>query len=61
MVGEVPKNITQRMPTAVELGRIQLSGENVALQAILRRTAPEALYYWGIIEDVIALSKDATP
>ncbi len=60
-VSQVPKNITQRMPAAVELGRIQLSGENVALQTILRPTAPEALYYWGMIEDVIALSRDATP
>jgi hypothetical protein len=61
MVGEVPKNITQRLPAAVELGRIQLSGENIALQNILRPTAPEALDYWSMIEDVIALSRDAAP
>ena len=60
MVGEVPKNIIQRVPAAVALGRIQLSGENVALQTILRPTAPEAFYYWSMIEDVIALSRDAT-
>lgn len=61
MVSEVPKNITQRVPSAADLGRIKLSGENASLQAVLRPTAPEALYYWSMIEDAIALSCDATP
>lgn len=60
MISEVPKNITQRVPGPADLGRIQLSVENTSLQAVLRPTAPEALYYWSMIEDVIALDRDAT-
>jgi hypothetical protein len=61
MVSQVPKTIVQRVPAPADLGRLKLSDENTALQAILRPTAPEALYYWSVVEDVIALSRDASP
>lgn len=61
MASEVPKNIIQRVPNAADLGLIQLSGENASLQTTLRPTAPEALYYWSMGEDIIALDRDVTP
>ncbi|HEY4248450.1 MAG TPA: nucleotidyl transferase AbiEii/AbiGii toxin family protein [Lacunisphaera sp.] len=61
MVSELPKNLAQRVPAAADLGRIQLSEENAGLQAVLRPLSPEALYYWSMIEDVIALNRDASP
>ena len=61
MVSQVPRNIAQRVPSLAELRQIALSGENAELNPILRPLAPEALYYWSIIEDAIALSRDATP
>ncbi len=61
MVGEVPNNIVQRVPSLADLRRIELSGENANLNQPLRSFAPEALYYWSMIEDAIALSRDARP
>ncbi|MDO8541622.1 MAG: nucleotidyl transferase AbiEii/AbiGii toxin family protein [Opitutaceae bacterium] len=59
--GQVPRIIAQRVPSLAELRLIALSEENAALYPILRPLAPEALYYWSMIEDAIALSRDATP
>ncbi len=58
MANEVPRSIVGSIPGAADIGRIQLSQTQAALQSILRPTAPEALYYWSLIEDAEALASD---
>ena len=53
--------MVQRVPRLADLRQIVLSDGNAELTRILRPFAPEALYYWSMIEDIIALSRDATP
>lgn len=56
---QVPREIAATVPAPIDLGRIRLSAANADLYAILRPNAPEALYYWWMIEDIEAIARDA--
>lgn len=61
LTSEVPRTIAHSVPGAAGLGRIRLSAQRADLFAVLRPTSPEALYYWSMIEDAEAISRDAQP
>lgn len=58
LTNEIPRDIARSVPSGADLGRIRLSPRHADLFAVLRPTAPEALYYWSMIEDVEAIGRD---
>jgi hypothetical protein len=56
MIHNVPRDIVRSVPPPVEFQYIQLSGDNADLDRLLRRTAPEALYLWSLINEADALA-----
>jgi len=61
METERPQAILEGIPPSDQLRLIQLSGDNADLHPILRRTAPEALYLWSLIEEAEALAREGNP
>lgn len=58
LTNEIPRDIARSVPSGADLGRILLSPRHADLFAVLRPTAPEALYYWSMIEDAEAIGRD---
>lgn len=56
----VPRDIVRSLPSPAVLGLITLAdGPNAALTPVLRRTAPEALYLWSLIDEADALARQS--
>ncbi len=47
----IPRDIVRSVPASTEFQFIRLTGENAVLDPILRRTSPEALYLWYLIDE----------
>ena len=58
MTHEVPRDIARVVHSRAELAAIRLTGENAAMQPIIRTTSPEALYLWSLIEEAESLARD---
>ncbi len=58
MTHEVPRDIARGVHSRAELAAIRLTGENAAMQPIIRTTSPEALYLWSLIEEAESLARD---
>ena len=54
----VPRKIVRSMPPGADFQYIRLTDQNAALDPILRRTAPEALYLWSLIEEADSLPRE---
>jgi Nucleotidyl transferase AbiEii toxin, Type IV TA system len=61
MTHNMPRDIVRSVPPSTDFQYIRLTGENTALDPILRRTAPEALYLWSLIEEAESQASDYTP
>ncbi|HSI15799.1 MAG TPA: nucleotidyl transferase AbiEii/AbiGii toxin family protein [Chthoniobacter sp.] len=58
MTHNVPRDIVRSVPPPREFRFINLTGENAALDPILRPIAPAALYLWSLIEEAEALARE---
>jgi hypothetical protein len=58
MSNRAPRDIVRSVPPPADFRFIKLGAENAALDPILRRTAPEALYLWSLIEEADALARE---
>jgi hypothetical protein len=59
MTHNVPRDIVRSVPPPADFRFINLTGENGPLDPILRRTAPEALYLWSLIEEAESLANES--
>jgi hypothetical protein len=54
---DIPRDIVRSVPPSTQFQYFRLTGENATLDPMLRRTAPEALYLWSLIEEAEARNR----